>query len=321
MQFSNIFFAALAATSAMAAPAPQDIEARQANREIRIILQNQSIELGGQEVFIDNGNRQTRVFSAGFGPIETVELKLGAAVDPQLRCAIVDPNGRAITVIRGANVDVTFGDGLAPRRYAQIVASGEGPFICSVPSLLPRQRKSWFSATNTEKQAYIDAVLCLSQTPARLNVWDHRRLPDGFSYVHAHLSYPTDKKQTLTSPHSPRKPQLPPLAPLFVSIYEKALQDNCGYTGMAMYWGVEVKPHYLSCNWRIENLFANGYTPEEMEWVYNQTTYDGFRNQLENYPHSAVHVGVGGGWGDVGTQVASTNDPLFFLHHTQVDRI
>jgi tyrosinase len=151
-------------------------------------------------------------------------------------------------------------------------------------------------------------------------------------------------------------------------VYEKALKDDCGYTGMAMYWdwvadsaditnaavynpvlgfggngvlngtdnnglprvrdgaftdmpltywGTDVRTHYLSRSWRTEdNLFANGYTPEAMEWVYNQTTYDGFRAQLENYPHAAVHVGVGGGFGDMGTQPASPNgEPFRMARH------
>jgi hypothetical protein len=67
----------------------------------------------------------------------------------------------------------------------------------------PRQRKSWSSATNAEKQAYIDAVLCLSHTPTRLNVWNHRTLSDDFSYVHAHLSYPTDKSKYSPPIHYP----------------------------------------------------------------------------------------------------------------------
>ena len=62
----------------------------------------------------------------------------------------------------------------------------------------PRQRKSWSSATNTEKQAYIDAVLCLHHTPTRLHVWNHRRLSDDFSYIHAQLF-----EQSTCKPSSP----------------------------------------------------------------------------------------------------------------------
>ncbi|KAK5663823.1 hypothetical protein OQA88_26 [Cercophora sp. LCS_1] len=59
----------------------------------------------------------------------------------------------------------------------------------------------------------------------------------------------------------------------------------------------------------------------------NQTTYTGFTQALENGPHSAVHFCVGGGGprngpsGDLGWNDASLNDPIFFLHHTQADRL
>ena len=121
MQFSNIFLALLAATSAIAAPAPVDapteaavqheIEARQANKEIRVVLQNQAIELGSQIAFTDNGKRQTRNFNNPFGPIQTVELRLGKQVKSTLRCQILDQNNKAITVKRGTNVATTFADG------------------------------------------------------------------------------------------------------------------------------------------------------------------------------------------------------------------
>jgi len=118
MQFSNIFLALLA-TTAIAAPAPaavdestvQHIETRQSNKEIRVVLSNQSIELGSQTAFTDNGKKQVKNFSSPFGPIQTVELRLGKNVKSTLRCQITDSNGKAITVKRGTNVATTFADG------------------------------------------------------------------------------------------------------------------------------------------------------------------------------------------------------------------
>ncbi|KAK0750080.1 hypothetical protein B0T18DRAFT_408199 [Schizothecium vesticola] len=128
MQLSNILLALAAATTALAAPAPApapadnfistslpsaDLEARQSssNKEIRVVLSNQSIELGSQTVFTDNGKRQDKKFSSPFGPIKTVELRLGKSVKATLRCQILDPKGNALTVKRGSNVSTTFADG------------------------------------------------------------------------------------------------------------------------------------------------------------------------------------------------------------------
>lgn len=48
-----------------------------------------------------------------------------------------------------------------------------------------------------------------------------------------------------------------------------------------------------------------------------QTNYNNFRPALENPPHDRVHVRMG--W-DM-RRMTSPNDPIFFLHHCQVDRI
>ncbi|KAF7195890.1 hypothetical protein HII31_02770 [Pseudocercospora fuligena] len=45
------------------------------------------------------------------GPYNSVELTLGADVDPELRCQILDSHNKAITVQRGENIDTTFADG------------------------------------------------------------------------------------------------------------------------------------------------------------------------------------------------------------------
>jgi tyrosinase len=89
-------------------------------------------------------------------------------------------------------------------------------------------------------------------------------------------------------------------------------------------------------------MFGFNYTPDIVAQVSSETVYDRFNNQLENGPHAAVHQGVAGGFrglGDLGPasspngqsiQLASlvgphwhewSADPIFFLHHTNVDRI
>jgi tyrosinase-like protein len=51
--------------------------------------------------------------------------------------------------------------------------------------------------------------------------------------------------------------------------------------------------------------------------VLNEDTFSGFQFQLESGPHNAVHRAVGGNM----AQTNSPSDPLFFLHHANVDRI
>ncbi|KAF2010834.1 hypothetical protein BU24DRAFT_427034 [Aaosphaeria arxii CBS 175.79] len=106
MQFSTLFLAALSATGSLAAP----LQSRGASNEVRVALSNQAIELGVQNTFVD-GKRDVKTPSSS-GPFQTVELRLGPKVkNPNLRCQIRDQQNKPITVVRGANVDITFADG------------------------------------------------------------------------------------------------------------------------------------------------------------------------------------------------------------------
>src|SRR5262249_52769817 len=51
---------------------------------------------------------------------------------------------------------------------------------------------------------------------------------------------------------------------------------------------------------------------------HNNST--GFRRNLERNLHNDVHAWIGGDRGDMGPS-SSPNDPVFFLHHCNVDRI
>jgi len=96
----------LAATGSFASP-----QANEADNSIRVILQNQAIELGSQTAFSE-GIRETKGPNGSSGPYSTVELSLGAAVGQQdLRCQILDDQSIPITLLRGENIDTTFADG------------------------------------------------------------------------------------------------------------------------------------------------------------------------------------------------------------------
>ncbi|KAI9775865.1 MAG: hypothetical protein M1839_000739 [Geoglossum umbratile] len=107
MQYSSIFLAALAVTSAIAAP----LGSTSPDNEIRVILSNQATELGTQTTFTEGQREQQRPVGSS-GPYKTVELNLGKGVKKQdLRCQVLDDQGKPIVLTRGANTDITFGDG------------------------------------------------------------------------------------------------------------------------------------------------------------------------------------------------------------------
>ncbi|KAI5926790.1 hypothetical protein F4810DRAFT_724400 [Camillea tinctor] len=79
--------------------------------------------------------------------------------------------------------------------------------------------------------------------------------------------------------------------------------------------------HLPSYQQRLYNLFANSpnYSTFSNEaWIPygNNGTYD----SLESL-HDSIHTAAGGGWGHLAIILYSAFDPLFFLHHANVDRI
>ncbi|KAF2030697.1 monooxygenase [Setomelanomma holmii] len=75
----------------------------------------------------------------------------------------------------------------------------------------------------------------------------------------------------------------------------------------------------------IMNTFAN---PKLVQNVLAQPDYTSFARAIENIPsfdqpniHGSGHFGVGGVLGTIGNAANSPGDPLFFLHHGNLDRV
>lgn len=62
---------------------------------------------------------------------------------------------------------------------------------------------------------------------------------------------------------------------------------------------------------------ASFVTRAQVDGVLNLPTFERFSVGLESGPHNNTHVWVGGEM----TQATSPNDPLFFLHHANIDRL
>ncbi|KAK3717482.1 hypothetical protein LTR37_005872 [Vermiconidia calcicola] len=77
--------------------------------QVRVVLA--SSDLGSQTVFKDATRRSSSRPVGSSGPFETVEIFVGALVDPELRCQLRDQYNEAIIANRGPNKDTTFSDG------------------------------------------------------------------------------------------------------------------------------------------------------------------------------------------------------------------
>lgn len=88
-----------------------------------------------------------------------------------------------------------------------------------------------------------------------------------------------------------------------------------------------VEPHCLNRAWNdgigsnppdgIGRMQGAAYAPAVMANITAKTTFVDFWQALENGPHGAVHQGISG---DMGPST-SPNDPVFFVHHAQIDRL
>ncbi|OHW97452.1 tyrosinase-like protein [Colletotrichum incanum] len=58
-------------------------------------------------------------------------------------------------------------------------------------------------------------------------------------------------------------------------------------------------------------------SPESMGAIMRNTTYAGFEKRVEFTLHNGLHEAIGGDF----KALTAANDPIFFLHHAQVDRL
>ncbi|EME82791.1 uncharacterized protein MYCFIDRAFT_80396 [Pseudocercospora fijiensis CIRAD86] len=105
---------------AASAPPAEDEDEEDEDLSIRVTLTDGN--LATQTPFDEAGLVREQKSPVGSeGPYNSVELALGADVNPDLRCQILDSRNHAITVQRGQNIDTTFADG------------GNGPWMFLYP--------------------------------------------------------------------------------------------------------------------------------------------------------------------------------------------
>ena len=107
-------------------------------------------------------------------------------------------------------------------------------------------------------------------------------------------------------------------SPIFSS--ELGLNVQVGPRGDCRYRRQFPRPHCLARNYDSTN-FTAFYPSETIDAVVRSARdFDQIRQRIEWVPHGLVHAAVGGPEGDM-TAMHSTNDPIFWLHHANVDRL
>ncbi|KAI8902647.1 hypothetical protein BC833DRAFT_519833, partial [Globomyces pollinis-pini] len=211
----------------------------------------------------------------------------------------------------------------------------------------PVQHVEWREMPITERQQYISAVQCLQRTPSRIAPNSRNTLYQDFVEVHRSIV-----------PTAHGLPIFLPWHRFMLAAFDHALRTNCQYRGRMPYWdwSVDSQSPERSEIWSNTNGFGgngnpqtgcisgpfsnyrsvqgqcvrrqwgNGqgtligaqYPPAQIEQILRSTSFTQFRNSLETLPHNSIHNAIGG---DMFNTAISVNDPVFFLHHRNVDRL
>ncbi|KAH8645967.1 hypothetical protein BGZ60DRAFT_392289 [Tricladium varicosporioides] len=225
----------------------------------------------------------------------------------------------------------------------------------------PVVRREWRTVSDVEKAEYIAAALCLHRIPSALDFDPNAKLSDDFPWIHAqnppnHHRTPNFLPWHRYFIHRYEK-ALKEIcgyqghllywdwsldyedlssAPVFDAEHgfggdggpeedRSLFNGSCIRNGpFSMYEvrviGDKIKPHCLSRG--FGRLFRSPFTgptisPTAVRGVLQANDYFDFLTQLEGSADNDIPLGMGGDW----VPASAPNDPLFFLHHTQVDRL
>ncbi|CAG9983394.1 unnamed protein product [Clonostachys byssicola] len=229
-----------------------------------------------------------------------------------------------------------------------LTASGVSSASWNTTCSTPTERKAWNAMTDTEKSAYIEAELCLMNSTAKAGIDGALNRWDELDWAHITQSNVIHNVGAFLPWHR-----------YFVRVHEYLLQSECGYEGGQPYWNETIDMDdlagseifdpdtgfggeggdcvtdgpfvnltlHMSSNSTSDSyclsrsLNSNGFQTGAQEYIdecYNTDTYEEAFECYQVNPHTAGHSAVGGTLLDV---VGSPGEPIFYLHHANLDRL
>jgi len=232
-------------------------------------------------------------------------------------------------------------------------AFGRPSTSCSSPPM----RREWRSLSKVESLAYIEAVRCLRNTPSRLNL--NHSLYDDFPWVHQNYGAYSHGAAPFLAWHryfihlyerALREDcgfhghltywdwmldwEDITKAPVWNNVTGfggNGNPNNASDIGFCVLEGpfadleipyirADFKPHCLSRDFADKKSLTRlgqDIRPAVIEKLLSYSDYDSFNIGLEATAHNSIPNSVGGDF-EIFT---APSDPVFFLHHTQLDRI
>ncbi|KAJ3281640.1 hypothetical protein HDU79_010592 [Rhizoclosmatium sp. JEL0117] len=216
----------------------------------------------------------------------------------------------------------------------------------------PTVRSEWRSLSAAAQTRFLSAVKCLMATDSVLDISKKqlRSVYDDFAYAHFTLVANVHGTASFLAWHR-----------TLILLFEYALQDFCGYTGTLPYWDWTLDasnpsaspifsdgafggngqgtsqcitngafnqetvtinhpngPQCITRNFMDGSMNGELFSSAIIQNLASTSTWGVFQQGIFVGPHSAVHNAVGG---DFGYPPAAGNDPLFYVHHAQIDRV
>ncbi|PGH13112.1 hypothetical protein AJ79_03819 [Helicocarpus griseus UAMH5409] len=232
---------------------------------------------------------------------------------------------------------------LLPLAFLAAIAAGK----CTEPG----QRRAWHTFTNEEKLAYIEAELCLMELPAQSDLPFAQTRFDELQAAHALQAYATHyvgaflpfhriymhAHETVLRNECGYKGHQPywyeqmdsgkfSASVVFDPVYGFGGNgngaDGCIADGPFANYTNHIGPNYTftdNCiNRYVDDEISNWTSQSEVDKCLHETEWDAAWNCIHLNPHDGGHAGVGGA---PGHRVASPGDPLFYLHHTWLDKV
>ncbi|KAJ3032218.1 hypothetical protein HDV00_007953 [Rhizophlyctis rosea] len=236
----------------------------------------------------------------------------------------------------------------ATTAFAVLALSAEVDAQCST-------RRSWTQLSGAEKTRYLAAVQALKNKPRSNNLPADYNNPQNLGYddlVKLHWDYmrishstplffPWHRKYLWTWSQALKSVdpgvdvvywswQLDSQAPERADVFNPAYfgtdgvgPNHCLQDGVMAHWsvsypGTNVRKFPTTCVTRCMNP-TSFVTPEYLTNLINTyPDYNSYHLKFESFPHAQVHNQIGGTC-DFSTMY-SPNDPIFFLHHANVDK-
>ncbi|GAB1524819.1 hypothetical protein RhiTH_007975 [Rhizoctonia solani] len=190
----------------------------------------------------------------------------------------------------------------------------------------PAIRREWSTLSQSKRDAFHKAVKCLQTKPSIVESGGvSKSLFDDYSYVHVQ-SEPIDPMPYWDWTRNADSASAFRNAPIFDPVTGFGGPSTPEGNGTAVcvdngpYAGFQVnipEPHCLQRSFPVTNEMAGNWTSSTVNRIMEYPDYMRFWNTSERSPHDLIHGAVGA---DL-RQNYSPNEPLFFLHHSQVDRL